>query len=217
MVLAAASLTDAFGAIARDYEAETGTPVLLSFAGSQLLATQLEAGIEADVIAVANAESMTRLQARGLVAEPVVFASNHLVWVTRRGAPVAFDRLADPELRLVLAAPEVPAGGYSRQALERLGVLEQAEARLVSQELDVKGVVSKLMLGGADAGMTYTTDISPREREVLEARPLPESADVRAYYFVAVARPSARAEAFVAMLLESRGRAHLSAQGFEAP
>ncbi len=215
MVLAAASLTDAFGRIADDYQAEYGVVVHSSFAGSQVLAAQLEAGIDADVIAVANPAIMARLVERGLVRQPVSFASNRLVWVTRRDVDAGFDRLAASDLRIVLAAPEVPAGRYARVALRRLGLLEAAEARLVSLELDVKGVVSKLLLAGADAGITYSTDITARERETLRVQAFPEAADVRASYLVAAA--STDGDHFVAFVLGAKGRERLSALGFGAP
>lgn len=215
MVLAAASLTDAFGRIADDYQAEYGVVVHSSFAGSQVLAAQLEAGIDADVIAVANPAIMAQLVERGLVRQPVRFASNRLVWVTRRDVDAGFDRLASSDLRIVLAAPEVPAGRYARVALRRLGLLEAAEARLVSLELDVKGVVSKLLLAGADAGITYSTDITARERETLRVQAFPGAADVRASYLVAAA--STDGDQFVAFVLGAKGRERLSASGFGAP
>ena len=215
VVLAAASLTDAFGRIADDYRAEYGVVVHSSFAGSQVLAAQLEAGIDVDAIAVANPAIMARLAERGLVRQPVRFASNRLVWVTRRDVDAGFDRLAGSELRIVLAAPEVPAGRYARDALRRLDLLEAAEARLVSLELDVKGVVSKLLLAGADAGITYATDITARERETLRVQAFPEAADVRASYLVAAT--STDGERFVAFVLGARGRERLQALGFGAP
>ena len=186
-----------------------------SFAGSQVLAAQLEAGIDADVIAVANPAIMARLVERGLVRQPVSFASNRLVWVTRRDVDAGFDRLATSDLRIVLAAPEVPAGLYARNALRSLDLLEAAEARLVSLELDVKGVVSKLLLSGADAGITYATDITARERKTLRVQAFPEAADVRASYLAAAA--STDGERFVAFLLGTQGRERLSALGFGVP
>jgi molybdate transport system substrate-binding protein len=215
VVLAAVSLGDAFGAIADDYEASHPVRVLESFAGSQVLAAQLEAGIDADVVALANSSTMRRLESQGLVREPVRFASNRLVWVSRRDADAGLDRIADPGLRVVLAAPEVPAGHYAREALARLGRLEQVESRLVSLELDVKGVIEKLMLAGADAGIAYATDVGERERHVLRAEPLP--VEVRASYWVALSRPSAEAERFLAHLLGPAGRQHLAAHGFGTP
>jgi ABC-type molybdate transport system substrate-binding protein len=81
----------------------------------------------------------------------------------------------------------------------------------------VKGVVEKLLLGGADAGITYVTDIGPRERETLRAEPLPEAAQVRPSYLIATTRTSADAERLLAYVLGPRGRAHLRAQGFGLP
>ncbi len=222
VVLAAASLAEVFAELAADYEAQSGVTVRTSFAGSQVLAAQLEAGIRAHVIAVANGQVMRRLETGGRVDRPVRFATNRLVWVTRRDAP-AFDPedLAELDRRVVLAAPEVPAGDYARRALAQLGVLDALQTRLVSHELDVRGVVSKLLLAGADAGITYATDIGADERDRLRVQPL--AVDVRASYLIAtVARTVAHAvdadgRAFVEFVRGPHGQARLAEAGFGPP
>ncbi|MBW2413083.1 MAG: molybdate ABC transporter substrate-binding protein [Deltaproteobacteria bacterium] len=226
VVVAAASLGDAFTAIARDWEHETDAHrVRLSFVGSQVLAAQLRAGLRADVVATANPEIMTALRDDGLVDAPVRFATNRLVWVVhahdREGLGPTLDaRTLAAADRVVLAAPEVPAGRYSRQALRELGLLEAAEARLVSQELDVKGVVAKLLLGGADAGMIYATDVPPGRGDSLAVIGLDERADVRAEYLVATASAAPHPEAarrFVDFVRGERAAATLSTLGFGPP
>ena len=225
VVVAAASLGDAFTAIARDWERETGTGrVQLSFAGSQVLAAQLRAGLRADVVATANPEIMAGLLDDGLVREPVRFATNRLVWLVRSrdraslGATLDAQTLTAAE-RVVLAAPEVPAGRYARQALRQLGLLEEAQLRLVSQELDVKGVIAKLLLGGADAGMTYATDV-PAGRDELAVVGLPARVDVRASYLLAATSTPSDPQAarrFVEFVRGEHAAARLSALGFGRP
>ncbi len=229
VVVAAASLSEAFTVIARDFEHEQrepgAGPVRLSFVGSQILAAQLRAGLQADVVATANPEIMASLRDDGLVREPVRFATNRLVWVVRRPRGAAPRSTLDAETlqaadRVVLAAPEVPAGRYARAALRELGLLEQAEARLVSQELDVKGVISKLLLGGADAGMTYATDVAPSLLDRLAVIDLPERAEVRASYLVAATSAPRNADAarrFVDFVRGERASARLAALGFGRP
>lgn len=223
VVLAAASLTDVFREIGNAFEAEQERPALLSFAGSQTLATQLREGLRADVIAVADPEVMADLASLGLVDELLEFASSRIVWVLRRGRDGS--SLGDPaELEssswtLVLASPEVPAGAYARRALSALQLRQAAEARLVSQELDVRGVLAKLRLAGADLGMVYATDVSPNDPE-LEVVELPPRARVVARYAAARVRESTHPEAAVAFLdfLEShQARDVLRRAGFETP
>ena len=223
VVLAAASLTDVFREIGNAFEAEQGRPALMSFAGSQTLATQLREGLRADVIAVADPEMMADLASLGLVDEPLEFASSRIVWVLRRGR--SGSSLGDPaELEssnwmLVLASPEVPAGAYARRALSVLQLRQVAEAHLVSQELDVRGVLAKLRLAGADLGMVYATDVSPNDPD-LEVVELPPRARVVARYAAARVRGTTRPEATAAFLdfLEShQARDILRRAGFETP
>lgn len=223
VVLAAASLTDVFREIGNAFEADQGRPALLSFAGSQTLATQLREGLRADVIAVADPEVMADLASLGLVDEPLEFASSRIVWVLRRGRDGS--SLGDPaELEssnwtLVLASPEVPAGAYARRALSALQLRQAAEAHVVSQELDVRGVLAKLRLAGADLGMVYATDVSPNDPD-LEVVELPPRARVVARYAAARVRETTHPEAAAAFLdfLESQqARELLRRAGFETP
>jgi molybdate transport system substrate-binding protein len=221
-VLAAASLSEAFRAIGTDYERESGESVLFSFAGSQTLATQLRNGVTADVIATANTEIMQVLYKDKLILRPEVFASNELVWLVRRGGVAGnsenLGELIASPIKLVLAAPEVPAGRYARQALREQGLLASAEQRLVSQELDVKSVLSKLRFSGADAGAVYATDIGPALDA--EFRAIPSAAKIRVQYPIARVRNSPRpsqAEGFVGFVRGPRGQQHLRMQGFGQP
>jgi molybdate transport system substrate-binding protein len=223
VVLAAASLTDVFREIRDAFEAERERPALLSFAGSQTLATQLREGVRADVIAVADPEVMADLASLGLVDEAREFASSRIVWVLRRGPDGSSlgdpARLESSNWALVLAGPEVPAGAYARRALDALQLRQAAEAHLVSQELDVRGVLAKLRLAGADLGMVYATDVSPDDPD-LEVVELPPRVRVVARYAAARVRGTTRPEAAAAFLdfLESnQARDILRRAGFGTP
>jgi molybdate transport system substrate-binding protein len=205
-VLAAASLTGAFGdlksALATGPE---GQAVTYSFAGSQQLVAQIEAGAPADVVATADEASMGRLVAAGLVEAPRDFAVNRLAIAVRPGNPLDLRGLADlarPALRVVLADPSVPAGRYGRQALDRAGVT-------------VKAVAAAVASGEADAGIVYATDVAPRSRV-----DIPEGSNVVVSYPVAVVRSTghrAGAQAFVDALFGLAGRRALGGRGFGSP
>jgi molybdate transport system substrate-binding protein len=157
-VFAAASLTRAFEAEAAAYEqAHPGTDVVLSFAGSQSLVAQVQQGAPADVLATADPATMNAV--RGDLRQPsVVFAHNQLAIVTARGNPLHLTSLPDLArhgLKVVLAGPSVPVGKAAAKALARAGV----RVTPVSLEDAVTGVVGKVRLGEADAGIAYVTDL----------------------------------------------------------
>lgn len=157
-VFAAASLTKAFAEVAAAYEdAHPGVDVVLSFAGSQSLVAQVQQGAPADVLATADAATMSAVSDE--LAEPAqVLAHNQLAIVTAPGNPLRLMTLRDlgaDDLKVVLAAPAVPVGKAAAKALRAAGVV----VRPVSLEDSVTGVVGKVRLGEADAGIAYVTDL----------------------------------------------------------
>lgn len=232
-VFAAASLTQAFedlGALFhRHHPAMT---VRFNFAGSQQLAAQLEYGASADIFASADQRWMTRVQRLGLTAgEPVVFAHNRLVVVLPELNPGGIERLQDlarAGLKLVLAADAVPAGGYSREVLRNLSRRpgfaadygRRVLANVVSEEENVKGVVAKVQLGEADAGLVYRSDITPGVASKLRVLDIPEAANVVASYPIvalAASRHPDAARAFVELVRGPDARPILERHGLMPP
>ena len=227
-VFAAASLAESFRAIERAYEAEhPGVNIEINVAGSQLLATQLLEGANAQVFASADKPQLDRVDVEFMLDSRREFASNRLVIVVPAGSAIEdlFD-LTEPGVRVVLAGESVPAGRYARQALQRVPVdsvdlLGAVERNVVSNETDVREVVAKVRLGEADAGIVYATDVLGDAK--LEARELPVGAEVRARYELAVivenSRGPLRATAieFVDFVTSPAGQAILVDHGFGPP
>ncbi len=220
IVLAAASLTEVFQSLEEPFGAtRSDVSLQFSFESSSTLVTQVQQGIEADVIATADEVTMGELESGGLLAgPPQVFALNELVIIVEPGNPrnvQGLPDLADPELKVVLAAEEVPAGAYAREALGSAGV----EVEPVSLEEDVKAVVSKVSLGEADAGIAYVTDAQAAGSAVSTV-PIPEEHNVVARYPIAVLNDAPNdnhAQAFVELVLSEEGRQALSESGFGLP
>lgn len=164
VVSAAMSLMEVFGEFEKRFEAEyPDVDVVMNFAGSQILAGQIIAGAEVDVFVSANPKQMERVVAAGRVKQTEIIAYNQLILVTPVDNPQNIRSSADltkQGVRIVLADADVPAGDYSRKVLQELGILSQVMSNVVSHEEDVRGVVAKLVLGEADAGIVYATDIS---------------------------------------------------------
>jgi molybdate transport system substrate-binding protein len=226
-VFAAASLNDAFREIGKDFAKEhPGMLVQFNFGGSQSLSTQLQAGAPADVFASANMEEMGHLIEAGLVnsGAPQVFVHNRLVVILPAGNPAGLTSLADlrrPGLKLVLAAEDVPAGKYARRALDSLNAvygadyMPQVVANLVSNETNIRQVVTKVELGEADAGIAYYSDTAAVSD--LETIDIPADYNVTAEYPIAPlsqAAHSQQAVEFIQYVLSAEGQAILQKWGF---
>ncbi|MDQ4008631.1 MAG: molybdate ABC transporter substrate-binding protein, partial [Actinomycetota bacterium] len=160
VVFAAASLTEVFGRLGREFEAaHPGVQVAFSFGGSSSLGPQVVAGAPADVFAAASRQTMARVAAGGATdRRPVLFARNRLQIAVPPGNPGDVHGLADfarDELALALCAPQVPCGAAARRALSAAGV----RARPDTLEQDVKAVLTKVELGEVDAGLVYRSDV----------------------------------------------------------
>ena len=216
-VFAAASLTAAFTKLGEQYSsANGGAKVTFNFAGSQALATQIQQAAPADVFASADVPNMDKV--KDLVGTPRSFASNLLAIVVEQGNPKGVEGLADladPDLKVVLAAEEVPAGKYAKQILDQAGV----SVTPVSQEDNVKAVVTKVSLGEADAGIVYVTDVTAGGDRV-EGVDIPPDQNVTATYPIATVKASQApeaAQAFVDLVRSAEGQQVLKEHGFLPP
>ncbi|MFJ8971884.1 MULTISPECIES: molybdate ABC transporter substrate-binding protein [Streptomyces] len=216
-VLAASSLTDVFKAAGAAYEKENpGTKVTFSFAGSQELAAQVKQGAPADALVTADTKTMDGLS--GDTGKPTVIAKNRLVIATGEGNPEKVENLkdlADPKLKVVLAAPEVPVGRYSAQILDA----QKIAVKPVSQEPNVRAVLSKVSLGEADAGLVYRTDAATATDKV-DAIEIPDAENAIASYPAATLKTSEHSEAaaaFVAWLSTPAAQKILQGAGFQQP
>ncbi|MFE2944859.1 molybdate ABC transporter substrate-binding protein [Streptomyces sp. NPDC059255] len=216
-VLAAASLTDVFKTAGAAYEkANPGTRLTFSFAGSQELAAQVDQGAPADALVTADTKTMDGL--RGDTGTPTVIAKNRLVIAVGEGNPDKIENLkglADPKLKVVLAAPEVPVGRYSKQVLDA----QKITVKPVSQEPNVRAVLSKVELGEADAGIVYKTDAATATDKV-DAVEIPDTQNAIAQYPAATLKTSKNADAaaaFVSWLSGPEAQKILQAAGFQQP
>ncbi len=209
-IYAAASLTEVFKTLdsAQNY----------SFAGSNALETQIRNGAPADVFASAAPLNTQRLFKAGLVDKPVTFTANRLALIVPKSNPAAIRSIYDlrsKPVKLVVAAPAVPVGGYTLTVLRKMG-LSGVLSKVVSRESDVKAVTGKVALGQADAGFVYVTDARPVSDQVEVIR-IPAWAQPRVRYEIAVVSKSqnkAAAQAWVKLVLSAKGQKALLGAGF---
>lgn len=230
-VFAAASLTEAFGKLGPQFEAEhPGVTVVFNFAGSQQLAQQLADGAPADVFASANQKQMDAAIASGRIADnqALPFVTNQLVVIVPTDNPANLTRLQDlakPKLKLVLAAAEVPVGQYALDFLDKatqdaaFGATFKDDVlkNVVSYEANVKAVLTKVVLGEADAGIVYGSDVTGTSAAAVQQIAIPAALNVIASYPIGTLQNSANpdsAAAFVAYVLSPAGQATLAEFGF---
>ena len=210
-VYAAASLTDVFPKIDRAEK--------YSFGGSNTLAAQIQQGAPADVFASANTTLPNQLYAKKLCSKPVVFTRNTLVVVVPKSNPAGVRSVYDLTnrgIKVVVAAPGVPVGSYTLQVLRNMNLLARVQGNIVSQETDVREVLSKVALGEADAGLVYSTDARTVPGQVKTIK-VPAWAQPKVLYGVCVVAASAHkadAHAFVKRLLAGSAQKKLLAAGF---
>jgi molybdate transport system substrate-binding protein len=209
-IYAAASLTDVF----RTFDPRQR----YSFAGSNMLETQIRNGAPADLFASAAPLNTQRLFREGLVEKPVTFTSNRLALIVPRSNPAEIRSVYDlrrKSVKLVVAGAAVPVGAYTRTVLRKMG-LSSVLSNVVSQETDVRAVTGKVALGQADAGFVYVTDARAVSDRVTVIR-IPAWAQPRVRYEIAVLSSSPRkaaARAWIDKIRSARGQAALKEYGF---
>lgn len=224
-VFAAASLKDAFTAIAQRYEiSHRGTRILLNFAGSQTLAAQINHGATADVFASASMANLT--DAHPNLDSIRVFAHNRLVLIVRRGlSGVRSVRDLSTIRRIVLADVSVPAGRYAQTFLDVASKtygkpwLDTVIAHVVSLELDVRAVLAKVRLGEADAGVVYVSDAVSAKGQV-QIVPIPDALNQLAKYPIAQTIHASNADGgkdFIKFLFTPESQSILEQNGFLSP
>jgi molybdate transport system substrate-binding protein len=210
-VYAAASLIDVFPKIDRSQR--------YSFGASNQLAAQIQQGAPADVFASANTTLPNQLYAKGLCSKPVVFTRNTLVVVVPRANPSGIRSVYDLTkrgLKVVVAAAGVPVGSYTIQVLRNMNLTDAVQRNVVSQETDVREVLSKVALGEADAGFVYSTDAKTVPGQVRTIK-VPAWAQPKVQYGVCVVTSSTHktdAQAYVKRLIGTAAQRKLIAAGF---
>lgn len=219
-VFAAASLKDTFTELGKRFETDNpGVKVTFSFAGSSDLAQQIVSGAPADVFAAASDATMKTVTDASLTAAaPKIFVTNVLQIAVGKGNPKgikAFADLAKPDLKVVVCAPQVPCGAAEQKVEKATGVT----LKPVSQESDVKSVLSKVASGDADAGLVYVTDVASSKGTV-DGVDFTESAQAKTNYPIAVVKNAKQAElgnAFITLVNSEIGKKTLGAVGFGTP
>jgi molybdate transport system substrate-binding protein len=209
-VFAAASLTETFTQLGKDFEAATpGTKVKFNFGGSSALAQQINQGAPADVFASASPATMEQVAGTGAVT----FVRNKLEIAVGKGDPLKIASLADlikPEVKLALCAEQVPCGAAAKKAFE----VARLTPKPVTLEQDVKATLTKVKLGEVDAALVYRTDVAAAAKDI-DGVDFPEATQAVNDYPIVSLSPGGKA--FVDFVLSEKGRQVLTKAGFDTP
>jgi molybdate transport system substrate-binding protein len=224
VVFAAASLKNALDDAGAAWERETGRKAVMSYAASNVLAKQIEAGAPADIFFSADLDWMEYTAAKGLI-RPETRANllgNALVLIAPKDS--SFQVALRPGLdlgsvlgheRLAMGHVEaVPAGKYGKAALENLGAWEGVKARLAQTE-NVRAALVLVSRGEAPLGIVYRTDAASDPKVRIVAA-FPEGSHPPIVYPVALTKDSTNPDAasFLTFLQSSRARPHFEKQDF---
>lgn len=223
-VSAAASLQEAFREIGAVYEKQNGVKVNFNFASSGALQRQIEQGAPADVFASAGKPQMDALTNQSLIIPETRqdFVRNELVLIVPAKSETKFNSfvqfLDDDKARLAIGNPKtVPAGQYSEQTLNRIGLWQKLQPRLILAE-DVRQVLDYVSRGEVEAGIVYASDVRAAKDSVREIARAPENSHEPISYPIGVVKTTKNADAarkFVELVLSSEGQQILQNYGFE--
>lgn len=227
-IFSATSLTDAQEELASTFEvANPGIAIKLNFASSSTLATQIIEGAKADIFASANILQMDRVAESGvLMDEARVFASNQVVLIVPKLNPNDIQSLEDltkPGMRIVLALPGTPIRAYTDHLLstatQDLGqeFFTSLQSNVRSEEATVRLVLSKVVLGEADAAFVYQSDLTPEVTNEIIIIPTQERYQSEIAYPIAVLSETNQtqlAKSYIDFVLSTEGQSILAKWGF---
>jgi len=224
LVFAAASLKTALDEINAQWQGRTGKRAVVSYAASSALAKQIEQGAPADIFISADLDWMEYLAERKLIRPETRsdLLSNRLVLIAPKGTNLQVDIKPGFPLasllgqgHLALANTDaVPAGKYSKAALEMLGVWELVKGRIAQAE-NVRAALLLVSRGEAPLGIVYESD-AVSDPSVVAVGILPDATHPRIIYPIALTSGSTSPDAggFLDELKSPQARTIFEKQGF---
>ncbi len=218
-VFAAASLTGTFTTLGKQFEAaHPGTKVTFNFGPSSGLATSINQGAPADVFASASTTNMDQVVSAGNAADPKTFATNSMEIAVPPKNPAnvtSVEDLAKSSVKVAVCQSEVPCGVVAAKVFSNAGI----KVKPVTEEADVKSVLTKVVNDEVDAGVVYVTDVKAAG-DTVKGVVIPEKDNATTTYPIATVKASKNgttADAFMAYVLSADGLAVLQKAGFAKP
>lgn len=218
-VFAASSLTEAFTALAKQFQAShPGSKVTFRFDASSALAIQITEGNKADVFASASVKNMDAVSSAGDAEQATDFARNTMEIATPPGNPAQIASVADlakSGVKVALCDPAVPCGATARKVFDNAKIT----VKPASLEPDVKSTLAKVEIKEVHAGVVYVTDVRAAGGKVTGVK-IPRNLNASTTYPISALKHSSNkdlAQAWVDYVLSTAGRKALRTAGFSAP
>jgi molybdenum ABC transporter molybdate-binding protein len=220
----AANATDPFKEVLK----ENGIKAQTTFAGTQVLRTQLENGAKADLFLSADVSHIEALRKEGLVDQYQPVSHGHEVIAVQKGNPKAIKSVADlasKPVKLIIGIDTVPIGKYTRMIFKNADALygsqytKKTMLHVVSMESDVKQVLQKVALGEADAGIVYRSDVTQKFQKKVDIIEIPKSINVESTNYIAVPKNATHEKAgqsLMKYMLSPEGQAIFANYGYDA-
>lgn len=144
-------------------------------------------------------------------ASPKPFATNTMTIVVPEGNPGEVRGIADlsnPDLTVVICAPQVPCGAATVAVEQAAGVDIAAD----SEESAVADVLGKVSSGQADAGIVYESDLGSA---AVTGVVIPDAVNATNTYLIAAR--DARGREFLDTVASEQGQQVLADDGFGPP
>jgi len=194
----AANMTDAYDALIEAFEQERpGARIRPTYAGTQILLTQLQQGAQSGLFLAADLRLIREAKAEGLIDSFVPVSRTQPVIVVPKANPAGVEGLKDlgtKDVKLVIGVEEVPVGQYARQVFANAGRAygrsfpQEVMRRVVSTETNTKEVAQKVASGDADAAVVYVTDVNESLARKVRAIEIPEDFNVVATNYAGVVK-----------------------------
>jgi len=198
VVSAAASLTNPLTEIQAAFEADhPSVKVVFNFGGSGTLRKQIEQGAEVDLFLFASEKDYQALVEGNMVGLGGPLLLNRLVIITSESSGIAvWPEFLEQNRMLAIGTPEaVPAGTYAKVALERMGIWERLQDRIVYTK-DVRQVLTLVKNDAVQAGIVYASDTAGEDQIMVLETVNPELHTPIRYFAGLTHHHAERAEAF---------------------
>jgi molybdate transport system substrate-binding protein len=207
LVFAAASLKNALDEIAGRRQRETGRKAVISYAASNTLIKQIEAGAPADMFISADLDWMDYGQQKNLIKADtrVNLLGNRIVLIAPKDSPLSFNVQPGIDLATALKGGRlavgnvdaVPAGKYAKVALVKLGAWDGVKDKLAQTE-NVRAALLLVSRGEAPLGIVYQTDAAS-DPNVRIVGTFPEDSHPLIVYPMALTKETANPDAAALM------------------